>query len=209
MNDTPGLFLTFEGIDFTGKSTISKKVVELLHKAGYRVHWTREPGGSALAENIRNVIINGEMDKTTEAMLFAAARNDHYQNTVLPRLHNGEIVISDRFYASSYVYQGVVADNLDTVKELHRLIGNPTPDHTFLITVTLAALAERMKNREGHNRLDDYALNNLTKMSTGFLQYTQEHDNCTTVSNDGLVDTAIYACLSKINTLIKQKGITL
>lgn len=209
MNKYPGLFITFEGIDFTGKSTISKRVVELLQKEGYRVTWTREPGGSQLAEKIREIIINEPMDSTTEALLFAAARNDHYLNTILPKLEAGEIVISDRFYGSSYVYQGIVGNNLDTVRQLYKIIGNPFPDHTFLVSITSKTLEERMKNRSDHNRLDEYALNNLTKMYTGYQEYMREYGKCTELSNNGDIVTAIYICLGSINSLIKQKVITL
>ena len=99
-----GKFITFEGPDGSGKTTVSTAVTELLEKAGYPVRYTREPGGSTIAEEIRNVILdpaNTAMDARTEALLYAASRRQHLVEVILPALQNGTHVISDRFVDSS------------------------------------------------------------------------------------------------------------
>ncbi|MBQ7991988.1 MAG: dTMP kinase [Solobacterium sp.] len=104
-----GLFITFEGPDGSGKTTVSTAVCHRLEKEGYPVRYTREPGGSAIAEQIRGVILDPEntaMDARTEALLYAASRRQHLVEKVLPALEEGIHVISDRFVDSSLAYQG-------------------------------------------------------------------------------------------------------
>lgn len=104
-----GLFITFEGPDGSGKTTVSTKVTEMLLKDGYQVKYTREPGGSTISEKIRDIILdpkNTEMDARTEALLYAASRRQHLVDVVLPELENGTTIISDRFVDSSLAYQG-------------------------------------------------------------------------------------------------------
>ena len=206
-NEYPGLFIAFEGTDFTGKSTISKAVKDRLASLGYKVHWTREPGGSDLAEKIRSVIINEYMDSLTEAFLFAAARNDHYTKTILPKLKENVIVISDRFFGSSYVYQGVVSNQLEKVKKIHELIGNPTPDHVFLVTTSSCIINERMKARSDNNRLDSFAMNNILKMNKGYLEYISETPNNTEIANNSDIESAVSLTMYHIEKLIEKKGI--
>ena len=104
-----GLFITFEGPDGSGKTTIATRVVEELKKKGFEVVHTREPGGIDIAEQIRNVILdpkNTRMDGKTEALLYAASRRQHLVERVYPALNNGQIVICERFLDSSLAYQG-------------------------------------------------------------------------------------------------------
>jgi dTMP kinase len=104
-----GLFITFEGPDGSGKTTVSTAVCRRLEEEGYPVRYTREPGGSAIAEQIRGIILdpqNTEMDARTEALLYAASRRQHLVEKVLPALEQGIHVISDRFVDSSLAYQG-------------------------------------------------------------------------------------------------------
>ena len=105
-----GIFITFEGNDGSGKTTISTKVYETLKNKGYPVLYTREPGGIEIAEQIRSIILdpnNTEMDARTEALLYAASRRQHLIEKVLPALKQGKIVLCDRFIDSSLAYQGV------------------------------------------------------------------------------------------------------
>ena len=105
-----GLFITLEGGEGSGKTTIAKKIQEILLQEGYQVSLTREPGGVDIAEQIRNIITdvnNTAMDKKTEALLYAASRRQHLVEKVIPKLEAGEIVICDRFVDSSLVYQGI------------------------------------------------------------------------------------------------------
>jgi len=105
-----GLFVTLEGGEGSGKTTVAKELQRLLEAEGYKVVLTREPGGVRIAEDIRNIITdvrNNNMDPRTEALLFAASRRQHLVEKVKPVLDEGGIVICDRFIDSSLVYQGV------------------------------------------------------------------------------------------------------
>ena len=101
-----GKFITFEGCEGVGKSTQLRLIREYLEKTNQNVVFTREPGGTPLAEKIRNIILTENMCAETEAELFAAARCDHIRNLILPALNDGKTVICDRFVDSSLAYQG-------------------------------------------------------------------------------------------------------
>jgi dTMP kinase len=103
------MFITFEGGEGSGKSTAIRKIVAELEKEGHEVVLTREPGGTPISEEIRNVILdkkNTDMDPRTEALLYAASRRQHIVQKILPALKEGKIVICDRYLDSSLAYQG-------------------------------------------------------------------------------------------------------
>lgn len=100
------VFVTFEGTEGAGKSTLIRKVAERLEQNGFSVVVTREPGGSPFAEKIRDLILNSQMTAWTELFLYEAARAEHLQTTILPALAQGKIVLCDRFTDSSLAYQG-------------------------------------------------------------------------------------------------------
>jgi len=101
-----GLFITFEGIDGAGKSTHVQALARALRQAGYAVTVTREPGGTALAEKLRALILGETMDTLTETLLIFAARRDHLQQCIEPALARGEVVLCDRYTDATYAYQG-------------------------------------------------------------------------------------------------------
>jgi dTMP kinase len=101
-----GLFISFEGIDGAGKSTHIDAVRQAFQNAGRNVTLTREPGGTPLAEQLRNMVLNDPMDAMTEALLVFAARRDHVQKVIVPALQRGDVVLCDRFSDASFAYQG-------------------------------------------------------------------------------------------------------
>lgn len=154
-----GFFITLEGNDGAGKTTIAKKVVDSLNENGYEAIYTREPGGSAIAEQIRKVLLdssNSQMDPMCEAMLYAAARRQHLVDVVEPALKEGKIVICDRFIDSSLAYQGV-ARNLG-FENIYALNGyaiqNRMPDRTIFLDIDVETGKQRMGLREDNNRID-------------------------------------------------------
>lgn len=103
---TPGLFITFEGIDGAGKSTHIAALAKAFEASGRRVTLTREPGGTPLAEKLRSLVLNDPMDPLTEALLMFAARRDHIRQTIEPALARGDVVLCDRFTDATFAYQG-------------------------------------------------------------------------------------------------------
>ena len=169
-----GLFITFEGIDGSGKSTQCRLLAETLQAAGREVVLTREPGGSPGAEEIRRLVLEGDPDKwsaETEILLFTAARRDHLERTIEPALAAGTVVICDRFADSTRMYQGLSRGDLRaTVDQLHDLMIGREPDLTILIDMDPATGLSRAKGRQGtEERFEDFGLSLQEKMRAGFL----------------------------------------
>ena len=134
-----GFFLSFEGVDGSGKSTQARMLAETLRGRGHEVVLTREPGGSPGAEEIRRLVLEGEPDRwsaETEILLFTAARRDHLEKTIRPALGRGAVVICDRFADSTRIFQGITRGDLtETVDRLHGLMIGTEPDLTLLIDI--------------------------------------------------------------------------
>lgn len=148
-----GLFLSFEGIDGSGKSTQARALHARLVAAGRDAVLTREPGGSPGAEEIRRLLLTGAPDRwsaETECLLFTAARRDHVERTIRPALEAGRIVVCDRFADSTRVYQGVTRGDLRAkVDALHDLMIGLEPDLTFLIDLDPETGLARAEARAG------------------------------------------------------------
>ena len=173
-----GRFLSFEGIDGSGKSTQARLLAQSLRDAGHAVALTREPGGSPGAEEIRRLVLEGDPDRwsaETEILLFTAARRDHLEKTIRPALARGEIVITDRFADSTRVYQGITRGDLrSTVDRLHDLMIGTEPDLTLLIDIDPATGLSRAVARQGsEQRFEDMGLAMQTAMRAGFLALAQ------------------------------------
>lgn len=155
-----GKFITFEGNDGCGKTTISSKIYEALKAEGYNVVFTREPGGISIAEQIRQILLdpkNTEMDGRCEALLYAAARRQHLVEKVLPALMEGKIVLCDRFIDSSLAYQGVARGlGMDEVYAINQFaIDKHMPDATIFLKVDHEVGMARIASRGEKDRLDE------------------------------------------------------
>lgn len=175
-----GAFLSFEGIDGSGKSTQVRLLAAALADHGHRVLTTREPGGSPGAEEIRRLVLEGEADRwspQTELLLFTAARRDHLEKTIRPAVARGEVVLSDRFADSTRMYQGLTRGNLRAeVDTLHALMIGVEPDLTFLIDIPPEAGLARATARAGNEmRFEDMGLEIQTLARNGFLALAAEH----------------------------------
>ena len=160
-----GLFITFEGCEGSGKTSLINRLVAYLETKGIKVYKTREPGGSKIAEDIRNVILdvnNTNMDSITEALLYAASRRQHLVEKVIPYVEEGYVVICDRYLDSSLAYQGHARGiGIDKVYDINVAATNGMmPDLTIYIDLEPSiGLARIQSNNREQNRLD------LEKMS--------------------------------------------
>ncbi|SPF78501.1 dTMP kinase [Pseudoprimorskyibacter insulae] len=174
-----GLFISFEGIDGSGKSTQARLLAEALQAAGHEVVLTREPGGSAGAEEIRALVLQGDPDRwsaETELLLFTAARRDHLERTIRPAIAAGKVVICDRFADSTRMYQGLSRGDLrGKVDTLHNLMIGQEPDLTLLIDMDPEKALGRAKARQtAEERFEDFGLGLQQKMRAGFLALAEE-----------------------------------
>ena len=174
-----GFFISFEGIDGSGKSTQTKLLKQALEASGHDVILTREPGGSPGAEEIRALVLQGDPDRWsahTEILLFTAARRDHLERTIQPALDAGKVVICDRFADSTRMYQGLSRGDLrSTVDQLHDLMIGIEPDLTILIDMDPAqGLSRALSRNTAEERFEDFGESLQVAMRKGFLSLAQE-----------------------------------
>ncbi|WP_299818685.1 dTMP kinase [uncultured Jannaschia sp.] len=173
------MFISLEGIDGSGKSTQARRLAETLRARGREVVLTREPGGSAGAEAVRRLLVEGETDRwspETELLLFNAARRDHLERTIRPALARGAWVVSDRFADSTRVYQGATRGDLrDLVDRLHALVIGQEPDRTFVIDMDpRAALDRGLARGSGEDRFEGFGLAFQETLRAGFLALAKD-----------------------------------
>jgi dTMP kinase len=169
------MFISFEGIDGSGKSTQARLLADFLRNHDHDVVLTREPGGSAGAEEIRALVLEGAPDRwsaETELLLFTAARRDHLEKTIRPALETGKIVICDRFADSTRVYQGTTrGDLLERVNALHASMIGVEPDITILVDIDPTVGLSRAKSRQtAEERFEDFGVEMQIKMRSAFLE---------------------------------------
>lgn len=176
------MFITLEGPEGSGKTTAIEKAVEQLTKMGYQIVRTREPGGTEIAEQIRNVILdkaNTNMDSRTEALLYAASRRQHLVEKVWPALKEGKIVICDRYLDSSLAYQGGARGlGVENVLNINLFATENTwPDLTLLFDIDPSiGLARISKNADREvNRLDLEKLDFHNKVRNTFLELAKRY----------------------------------
>lgn len=189
-----GRFITFEGIDGSGKSTQARTLKATLEAQGQNVMLTREPGGSPGAEEIRNLVLTGAPDRwsaETEILLFTASRRDHLEKTIEPALAAGTTVISDRFADSTRVYQGATRGDLrGMVDQLHSLMIGREPDLTFIIDMDPAtALSRGLARKSGEDRFEDFGLGFQETLRAGFLSLSKSFpDRCVLIDGNRGID---------------------
>lgn len=175
-----GLFITMEGPDGSGKSTQMNLLCEYLREQGVDFLQTREPGGTAIGEKIRNLVLDKshpEMDDLTEAMLYAAARAQHVAEVIRPALAQGQLVVCDRFMDSSLVYQGYARGLGDPVTVMNQLaVGDCLPDVTFLVLVDPKTGMNRIQHKD-RDRLEQLDETFHQKVYEGYIQLWEQSPN--------------------------------
>ncbi len=204
------MFITIEGPEGSGKTTATNRVVQELERLGYQIVRTREPGGTPISEQIRNVILDKEntsMDPRTEALLYAAARRQHLVEKVWPATKEGKIVICDRYIDSSLAYQGGARGlGIDNIIDINMFATDNTwPDLTLLFDIEPELGLERIaKNKEREvNRLDLEKLEFHKKVRDTFLLLAKKQPNRFVIidaskSQDEVYQDALKAILDKI-----------
>jgi len=168
-------FVTFEGIEGSGKSYQSRRLINKLKKKNIPIIFTREPGGSKSAEIIRKIILTGSKNKfsdMTDTLLYMASRSEHVKKTVLPALIKKKNIICDRFIDSTLAYQ-VYGKGVDKnlVSIIHKkILGSLKPDLTFILKVNIEKALQRVKKRRVINRYDKFSKRFYKKVQNGFLR---------------------------------------
>ena len=204
------MFITIEGPEGSGKSTVVGELVKRLTSAGYEVVRTREPGGTPISEEIRNLILSSEnMDARTEALLYAAARRQHLVEKIWPALDRGAIVICDRYIDSSIVYQGVARYiGIDSIIDINMFATEDSwPDVTFLLDLDpRVGLARIAANPEREvNRIDMEDISFHERVREGFLEEARYSDNRIEVID---ADDSVENIVDLIVSELKFRGLT-
>ena len=175
-----GLFISFEGIDGAGKSTHIAALVDRFRTQGRAVTQTREPGGTPLAESLRELVLHQPMDALTEALLVFAARRDHIQQVIEPALSRGEVVVSDRFTDATFAYQGAGRGFDATVlAQLERWVQDDgsgairQPDITIWFEVPPAVAAERLAKARQADRFEALPVAFFERVAQGYAARAQ------------------------------------
>jgi dTMP kinase len=205
------LFITFEGIDGCGKSTQLQLLREHLEMRNIRVLATREPGGTALAEQVREYILNSpeKLSPRAELLLFAAARAQHVEEKINPSLESGTIVLCDRFVDSTLAYQGGgLGFDYQTIAQLNTLAtGGLQPTITFLFDVDPEVGARRraLSRGETDDRIEARGLEFQAKVRRAFLEIAQQNPQRITVLD---AMQSIEALHSQVLRVLESQGVT-
>lgn len=185
MHKKKPLFVTFEGIEGSGKSYQSKKLYRSIKRRRIPVILTREPGGTRGAEKIRKIILDDyfyqdtqvKFNKYTDTLLYLAARNEHVKNKIIPAISKGEIIICDRFTDSTLAYQvygkGVSKALVDSIHKY--ILGSIKPDLTFLLKVNISKAFKRLKKRKKKNRYDKFSKYFYIKAQKAFIKIARNN----------------------------------
>jgi len=165
-----GRFITFEGIDGAGKSTQIEAAARWFRSAGFDVLTTREPGGTPLAERLREIVLNDPMDAVTEALVVFAARRDHIRQVILPALSSGKTVLCDRFTDATFAYQGRGhGAPWATLEALERMVqGELQPDLTLWFDLPASVAAERRAQARAADRFEAKDLDFFERVRSGY-----------------------------------------
>ena len=206
------LFITFEGGDGSGKSTQVNLLKDYLENLNFETIKTREPGGTPSAEILRDLLTTGEVEKWTpmsEALLMWASRYEHLIQVIEPALNSGKNVICDRFYDSTYAYQGVAHNlGIDKMEKLKKIIiGDIEPDITFVLDIDPKVGLKRSLDRSNQeNRFESYNIDFHNKIRSAFLEIAKKNKNRCVVVDASLNEQEINnLIITVIDNLITDK----
>lgn len=199
------MFITFEGGEGSGKTTLIKAVETFFEKQNKKVFITREPGGSNVSEQIRNIILDNknEMSPKTEALLFAASRVEHLESVILKKLNEGYLVLCDRYLDSSLAYQGYARGiGFEEILKINYFASKHLPDYTIYIDSNPEAGLKRALNRGKANRLDHESLEFHERVKEGYnLVIKNDPKRFIVVDGSGSMDLLIEDTLKKLKEI--------
>jgi len=205
MNKKKGLFITFEGPEASGKSSQILLLEKYLKQKKISFIATREPGGTKLAESLRNLIlkIKSDISIDEEILMLMAARSHHINNIIKPALNNGMLVISDRFADSTFVYQGYVNQfGIQKAKNLHKnILNNFLPNKTFLFKLSTSMIISRLKNRKSKNKYDKIEKKFHDKVNKGY-EIISNTKRFIKIDASKSIETIHKKIITNINSLI-------
>ena len=195
------MFIAFEGPDGSGKSTIIQKVYDYLIENDYEVIKTREPGGSPIAEKIRDLILdteNTKMGYRTEALLYAASRAQHVEETILPALNENKIVLCDRFLISSLAYQGVGRDlGIENVRKINEFaINGVFPDFVLFFDVDPITTLKRKSSLDTADRLEKEGNNFHERVYNGYKQILNSEKDIEIIDATQSIEDVFNQCIN-------------
>ncbi|TDK38590.1 dTMP kinase [Rhizobium deserti] len=217
MANQSGLFITFEGGEGAGKSTQIRRLADQLRRRGYDVLVTREPGGSPGAEAVRHVLLSGAAERfgtRMEAILFAAARNDHVEEVIRPALESGAIVLCDRFVDSSRVYQGVTGNlEPELIEALQRVaLNGVVPDCTIILDLPAETGLQRARQRAANappDRFEREEIETHEKRREAYLEIAAaEPERCRVVDGDRLQDAIADDIAALVEPLTRRLALS-
>ncbi len=207
-----GLFITFEGVEGCGKSTQLKGLQTFLEAEGHAVVTTREPGGTPIAENIREILLdpaNTAMGSTTELLLYEAARAQHIHEKIAPALAEGKIVLCDRFADSTTAYQGAGRGfGPEVLHDLHHMAtGGVWPDLTLLIDLDITIGLERARHRGRQDRLEREAVEFHQRVRDGFLALAAtEPERIAIIDGDASIEAIAAAVQERVQQCLAERN---
>ena len=199
-----GLFITFEGTDGAGKTTQIQRLKADLRQTGYDVCLTREPGGTPISEQIRDMLLNpdhSEMTATTELLLYAASRAQHVSEVIKPALEAGKVVISSRFADAMVVYQGYGRGlDLERINHLNRIATDGvTPDVTFVLDLPVEIGLQRVQNsRGGLDRLEREKIEFHRRLREGYQILAKQEPQRLKIIDSQVNSEQVYAQIQAI-----------
>ena len=207
------LFITFEGIEGSGKSYQCQKLYKKLKKKKFPVILTREPGGTIGAEKIRDIILQdyfyknkkNQFGKYTDTLLYLAARNEHVENKINPALSKKKIVLCDRYIDSTFAYQvygkGVKKEFVDYIHK--HILGKAKPNITFLLKVKLSKAIKRIKKRKKRNRYDKFSKAFYQKVQNYFIRIAKTKKKYVILDNTKDTDETEKIIYNKVIKYLK------
>ena len=206
-----GLFIVMEGPDGSGKTTQINLLKEYLEEAGYECLITREPGGTVIGEEVRQLILNPEhkeMSPVTEMLLYAASRAQLVHEVIGPALEEGKIVISDRFVDSSIVYQGIARKlGISTVSAVNAPgIGIYRPDGIFFIDLSEAEVHRRKKEQKNLDRMEQEGIDFHHMVSEGYRKVLSGRPEVMKIDGGRSIDTIQKKIRNHVDELLKKKN---